>query len=58
MEVVITPQDQQWFLSGLYVLETIVDEQEETTEYVKLNFRKENYESDINLSKRRNNPCH
>ena len=26
MEVVITPQDQQWFLSGLYVLETIVDE--------------------------------
>ena len=48
MEVVITPQDQQWFLSGLYVLETIVDEQEETTEYVKLNIRKENYESDIN----------
>tara|TARA_R100001460_G_scaffold2587_2_gene8310 strand:+ start:365 stop:502 length:138 start_codon:yes stop_codon:yes gene_type:complete len=39
MEVVITPQDQQWFLSGLYVLETIVDEQEETTEYVKLNFK-------------------
>ena len=48
MEAVITPQDQQWFLSGLYVLETIVDEQEETTEYVKLNFKKENYESDIN----------
>ena len=39
MEVVITPQDQQWFLSGLYVLETIVDEQEETTEYVKQNFK-------------------
>ena len=39
MEVVITPQDQQWFLSGLYVLETIVDEQEETTEYVKFNFK-------------------
>ena len=39
MEAVITPQDQQWFLSGLYVLETIVDEQEETTEYVKFNFK-------------------
>ena len=39
MEVIITPQDQQWFLSGLYVLETIVDEQEETTEYVKQNFK-------------------
>jgi hypothetical protein len=48
MEVVITPQDQQWFLSGLYVLETIVDEQEETTEYVQQNFRKENYESYTN----------
>ena len=45
MEAVITPQDQQWFLSGLYVLETIVDEQEETTEYVQLNFRKEYNES-------------
>tara|TARA_R100000315_G_C5137348_1_gene78525 strand:+ start:243 stop:380 length:138 start_codon:yes stop_codon:yes gene_type:complete len=39
MEAVIIPQDQQWFLSGLYVLETIVDEQEETTEYVKFNFK-------------------
>ena len=39
MEVVIIPQDQQWFLSGLYVLETIIDEQEETTEYVQQNFR-------------------
>ena len=39
MEAVIIPQDQQWFLSGLYVLETIVDEQEETTEYVQQNFR-------------------
>ena len=39
MEVVITPQDQQWFLSGLYVLETIVDEQEVTTEYVQQSFR-------------------
>ena len=48
MEAVIIPQDQQWFLSGLYVLETIVDEQDETTEYVQQNFRKESYESDIN----------
>tara|TARA_Y100001938_G_scaffold16522_1_gene20415 strand:+ start:270 stop:407 length:138 start_codon:yes stop_codon:yes gene_type:complete len=39
MEAVMIPQDQQWFLSGLYVLETIVDEQEETTEYVKFNFK-------------------
>ena len=45
MKAVIIPRDQQWFLSGLYVLETIVDEQEETTEYVQQNFRKENYES-------------
>ena len=39
MEGLIVTQDQQWFLSGLYVLETIVDEQEETTEYVKFNFK-------------------
>ena len=39
MEGLIVTQDQQWFLSGLYVLETIRDEQEETTEYVQQNFK-------------------
>ena len=36
----IIVQDQSWFLSGLYNLETIRDEQEETKEYVQNNFRK------------------
>ena len=36
----IIVQDQRWFLSGLYNLETIRDEQEETKEYVQNNFRK------------------
>jgi len=44
MEGLIVTQDQQWFLSGLYVLETIRDEQDETTEYVQYNYRKENDE--------------
>lgn len=35
-----TLQDQKWFLSGLYNLETIRDEQEETEEYVQNNFRR------------------
>jgi len=33
-------QDQKWFLSGLYNLETIRDEQEETEQYVQYNFKK------------------
>ena len=45
MECIITPQDKQWFLSGLYVLETIQEEQEETQQYVQFNYRKESYES-------------
>ena len=45
MESIITPQEQQWFLSGLYVLETIQEEQEETQQYVQFNYRKESYES-------------
>jgi len=36
----IIVQDQRWFLSGLYNLETIRDEQEETEEYVQNNFKK------------------
>ena len=28
-------KNQEWFLSGLYVLQIIVEEQEETTEYVR-----------------------
>jgi|TARA_A100001391_G_scaffold158097_1_gene116408 hypothetical protein len=36
----IIVQDQRWFLSGLYNLETIRDEQEETKEYVQNNFKK------------------
>ena len=27
-------KNQEWFFSGLYVLQTIVEEQEETKEYV------------------------
>jgi hypothetical protein len=48
MEGLTIYQDQKWFLGMLYALETVVDEQEETTEYVQQIFRKENYESDIN----------
>tara|TARA_R100000149_G_scaffold56618_1_gene25653 strand:+ start:71 stop:214 length:144 start_codon:yes stop_codon:yes gene_type:complete len=36
----IIVQDQRWFLGGLYALETIRDEQEETKEYVQNNFKK------------------
>ena len=36
----IIVQDQRRFLSGLYNLETIRDEQEETEEYVQNNFKK------------------
>ena len=50
MESIITPQDQQWFLSGLYVLETIQEEQEETQQYVQFNYRKEMLPNDISLS--------
>tara|TARA_B100000886_G_C20418908_1_gene490542 strand:+ start:2486 stop:2623 length:138 start_codon:yes stop_codon:yes gene_type:complete len=28
-------KNQEWFLSGLYVLQTIVEEQEETKEYIR-----------------------
>ena len=28
-------KNQEWFLSGLYVLQIILEEQEETTEYVR-----------------------
>ena len=45
MESIITPQDQQWFLSGLYNLETMKEEQEETEQYVRYNLRKESYET-------------
>tara|TARA_R100001591_G_C4256038_1_gene158441 strand:- start:52 stop:234 length:183 start_codon:yes stop_codon:yes gene_type:complete len=33
-------QDHKWFLSMLYALETVVDEQEETKNYVQYNFKK------------------
>ena len=28
-------KNQKWFLNGLYILQTIVEEQEETKEYVR-----------------------
>jgi hypothetical protein len=44
-EQVIQNNDQNWFLSGLYFLETMKEEQEETKEYVKYNYRKQSYEN-------------
>ena len=42
-EQVIQNKDQNWFLSGLYFIEAIKEEQEETKQYVQRNYRKENY---------------
>ena len=45
MESIITPQEQKWFLSGLYNLETMKEEQEETEQYVQFNYRKQSHET-------------
>jgi|TARA_X000001382_G_scaffold30917_1_gene19879 hypothetical protein len=42
-EQVIENKDQKWFLSGLYFLEAMKEEQEETKQYVQYNYRKEGY---------------
>lgn len=46
-EQVIENKDQKWFLSGLYFLEAMKEEQEETKQYVQYNYGKESYESYI-----------
>lgn len=48
MERIIVAQDQRWFYQGLYLLDNIREEQDETKEYVQYNYRKENDESHIN----------
>jgi len=48
MRQVIKNNDQNWFLSALYFLETMREEQQETKEYVQYNYRKESYESYTN----------
>ena len=44
----IKTKDQNFFLSGLYFIEAMKEEQEETKQYVQRNYRKESYESYIN----------
>ena len=45
MKQVTENKDQNFFLSGLYFLEAMKEEQEETKEYVKYNYRKQSYEN-------------
>ena len=45
MERLITPQDQRWFYQGLYLLDDIREEQDETKEYVQYTYRKDHNES-------------
>ena len=41
MKQVTENKDQNFFLSGLYFLEAMKEEQEETKEYIQYNYRKE-----------------
>jgi hypothetical protein len=44
MKGLIVTEDQRWFYQGLYLLDNIREEQDETKEYVQYNYRKESDE--------------